>query len=490
MCRSTTLTTTSDDRYDYETPWDEEGPPPEDREVPGWRGDPSETHSDWTIEIVARRRNGNDEVQVYHVHKYLLSCGQRSSSYFAKLFQSSFAESQACTSRIELDPLAAKAFPNMLDFLYYGTHYFGMRWMRWHVKEFVGKDVSLGTLDVYYRHAKLFHNQEMLDILTRYIGQNFLEIPPTSSIVKTVDPRLWLGALEWTTTNDKNFATDQRNDDDKATAISLHWSQIVSEMDIQDMDLALWEELTAVGRMPVVNTLVALDLCQLEERVRRGHDNANQDAGRNITSLQERCTTALSKTWDLVASGDKETRKLLEDQTPSFLVDLNEKTLKESQKDLEGRYEAMLMEEKLSHKVTRGKLSKEEQKRRSAERLAILARDQAVKAKLELERLKLELAATEIAVKQAQEYAARNATLLLQSELDELNWTKRELRKARKILRRIRVVPQEETTYIGSGQLPMELIDQLVYTEQSQKALLYKVQGTYRPLMYYSNDQD
>ena len=80
-----------------------------------WRMDPDKSHSDWTIVISV----GGKVQSTYHVHKFALSVGGTRSEYFARLFSNTnLKEHETQTSRIELEDLAAKAFPVMLDYLY------------------------------------------------------------------------------------------------------------------------------------------------------------------------------------------------------------------------------------------------------------------------------------------------------------------------------------------------------------------------------------
>lgn len=124
-----------------------------------WQGAPSETYSDWNIEIVTTNTCDNDDteepgvkkdadkqvqedgskpnqeeptdkgrrsdgmemlVQTYHVHCFASAFGTRRSEYCSKLFRSgnTFQEGASSTSRVELHPLAATAFPMLLDYVY------------------------------------------------------------------------------------------------------------------------------------------------------------------------------------------------------------------------------------------------------------------------------------------------------------------------------------------------------------------------------------
>ena len=76
-----------------------------------WRGDPSETHSDWTIMVVT-----NDlQSFCYHVHKSVLCFGSRHSRYFSRLLSSQDSKKM---TKVELHARDAANFPILLDYAY------------------------------------------------------------------------------------------------------------------------------------------------------------------------------------------------------------------------------------------------------------------------------------------------------------------------------------------------------------------------------------
>jgi hypothetical protein len=75
-----------------------------------WRLDPDTTFSDWTI--VIEEEDGTSVT--YNVHQCMLYA----SDYFNNVFRIGLAESLSSTSKISLHPLAATAFPVMLDYMY------------------------------------------------------------------------------------------------------------------------------------------------------------------------------------------------------------------------------------------------------------------------------------------------------------------------------------------------------------------------------------
>jgi BTB/POZ domain len=96
-----------------------------------WRGDPSETGSDWTLFVVS-----NDlETRTFHVHKSVVIYGQRKSKYLARLMRErkkgrkdespdkkqtnrSYERENATSTKLELKQCELKNFPIVLDFMY------------------------------------------------------------------------------------------------------------------------------------------------------------------------------------------------------------------------------------------------------------------------------------------------------------------------------------------------------------------------------------
>jgi hypothetical protein len=105
-------------------------------------GDSSSDWSDWTIlvsydvekegedgvekegeedDVVKEGENNEIKLETitdrYCVNRKKLSCGERSSGYFERLFESDFSEVHTRESKIKLHELTAKAFPQMLNFI-------------------------------------------------------------------------------------------------------------------------------------------------------------------------------------------------------------------------------------------------------------------------------------------------------------------------------------------------------------------------------------
>ena len=83
-----------------------------------WRQNPSESFSDWTIEVIEEDKanpGATSERAVYHVHRRVLAVGPKKSEYFAKIFKSN---SSANRTELRLTKRQAAVFPIALDYIY------------------------------------------------------------------------------------------------------------------------------------------------------------------------------------------------------------------------------------------------------------------------------------------------------------------------------------------------------------------------------------
>lgn len=88
-----------------------------------WRQHPSESFSDWTIEVLEEditKAQQTSEVSVYHVHRRVLAVGPKKSDYFANIFKSN---GSANRSQLRLNKKQAAVFPMALDYIYADTDF-------------------------------------------------------------------------------------------------------------------------------------------------------------------------------------------------------------------------------------------------------------------------------------------------------------------------------------------------------------------------------
>ena len=308
---------------------DEEPPKAEKTYRLSWRLEPSKSHSDWTIEIL----RGSSSIDVYHVHKHFLAVGPRKSGYFTKLFEDGgrFAENQTNTSRIELDELAANAFPDLLDFVYsldgpltvttenatalhYLGQYFGMRSLRWEAKQFWKKDLTIDTCAIYYKHATLFQDEKVLKAAKEVATENVMKLSPSSPLVKMEYPGFWIGLMESLTIT--NY-------------VSFHLSTLIAELCRNiDIEAKTFAQLTTAKNLPIIHFQAALTLLEIERTVSR------PDAS-SLTSLQKRCIDAIAKNWHNLDTPREAIAAVLKKQSPHLLTELLLSSMSKAEKDKE-----------------------------------------------------------------------------------------------------------------------------------------------------------
>ena len=84
-----------------------------------WRMDPRTSFSDFTLEVVAVENGAKKSRKLYHVHSNVIVWGPRRGGFFVQLFQDRMRQSPpSSTSRVQVTPAEAEAFPIMLDFMY------------------------------------------------------------------------------------------------------------------------------------------------------------------------------------------------------------------------------------------------------------------------------------------------------------------------------------------------------------------------------------
>jgi len=288
---------------------DDEGPPPSLEEGHlSWRLPAEESHSDWTIEIVEANATGGEDdgttraSRVYNVHKNVLSVGPKKSLYFERLFQNkNFAESDSKTSRIELEKLAAKAFPTLLDYLYSQEHklelttdnasalsflgqYFEMHRLRWEASRFCKNDMSLETVATYYQHAKIFLDEKISKLVAKKCCDELGLIAVDSQLVKLSDVALWRDIIQLIRDGRPGLFYD-----------SKYFSRLIAEFcstHKDQVDSETFAHFTDAAHMLVVAKEAAVPLLQLEADF-----TPSSNTSELLSSLQGRCVGALASSW-------------------------------------------------------------------------------------------------------------------------------------------------------------------------------------------------
>ena len=260
---------------------------------------PEDSFSDWTIEISV----GGENHGRFHVHRNVLALGARKSEYFARLFaRERFRESETNTSLIELESLAAVAFPVLLDYLYnawsdelaitnenatalhhLGT-YFEVTLLREKVQQFWEANLSLENCALYYEHARVFNDEKVVKAVVEKCCEHLDAIDPDSDLMAVSDENLWQDIL-------------RSNKQPNSYLSTLILQFCLTHPDDVDA-LAFWS-LTEASFMPVVAFEAAVPLLKIEKAMNAEPESSSndQDDSLELSSLQERCVTALASNW-------------------------------------------------------------------------------------------------------------------------------------------------------------------------------------------------
>jgi len=240
-----------------------------------WRLEPDKSHSDWTIIISVDGKLQS----TYHVHKAVLSAGGKTSEYFACLFSNTnLKEHESQTSRIDLEDLAAKAFPVMLDYLYqpwrdiahsdltlensvalhYLGRYFEVCGLRKTVRNFWRRKMTMHSwsttsnvdaLGMLYEHAKLFNDGKAYRVVVEHCSACIRFIEIDSHLMKVSDPQFWLDVLQSKT----------GSHEETSTLISTFCSQHKDELDAET-----FLNLTDQSLLPMLSVQATMELLVLE----------------------------------------------------------------------------------------------------------------------------------------------------------------------------------------------------------------------------------
>jgi BTB/POZ domain len=283
-----------------------------------WRNENS--FSDFTIEVVimdAVSHSSYRPVQIFRVHKIVLSMGDKKSRYFAKLFQqvdqqrnshdNDYAHNKC---QIQLSALTAKAIPIFLDYmysvpanpsifftsenassLYYISRILQVDRLRKEVKLFWQEDVALSNCLLYFRHATLLNERKIQDAVVRTCILNLSKIKLNSDILVHYDALpLWL-----------NIAASRHRT--RSTHESFHLNVLIAcfcKLHQQLLTFDIFIKLTDIKYLPSIHQQVAgplLDLCKVFEATKK----PSVDSQSILLNLQIRCLDSLAESWDVCA---------------------------------------------------------------------------------------------------------------------------------------------------------------------------------------------
>lgn len=274
-----------------------------------WRLDPSESLSDWTIQVTGEYDDNSlsPTTEVYHVHRAMLAAGSRRCLYFTKLFGQDFLESSSETSTISMHSLAADVFPLFLDYLYAAPlgnlvvttptavplyflgSYFDNESVRKHVIDFLEeKEVwSEGDEKVltYCEYLNLFPDEEFYNLLAAICARHLASIPLSSRLLRDDYQTLWIKVMQcgpsvWRAIKPQS-----------GTKFRLKVASLLAEVCRNStLDYTAFQSMTVEDNIPFLSINTAVSFLVIEARFQ------DVDAA-PLSSLEERCVEILAREW-------------------------------------------------------------------------------------------------------------------------------------------------------------------------------------------------
>lgn len=209
------------------------------------------------------------------------------------------------TTLLELEGLAAAAFPCLLDFLYdpqarinlttqnaTALHVLAQRLeiksLRARARDFWMQDMGMDNLAVYYEHSstRVLDDPLILRAVEMYCAQHLFDVRGNctiADILDQIDPQFLLNVI----TLASNDAVDRE-------AFSLRLSLIIAvycNMHQRELDDLMFHRLTDARHLPAIEAQAARAFLELQEVLSGGPND-------RITSLTERCIAVLAENWD------------------------------------------------------------------------------------------------------------------------------------------------------------------------------------------------
>jgi BTB/POZ domain len=244
-----------------------------------------------------------------------------------RLFDGNFVESQDTTSRIELVELQAKAFPDLLDYLYsvgdkmsfttdtatalYSiAKYFGVARLQNEVKKFCLEDMqSVDRCGTYYEHAKILQEDGILEPAATFCRDNIKSITCKSRLLRVADPQFWLDLMKEHAERGTNSSLESRLSAHIAQFCFYHARVLSPEIFMQLTDKKYLLD-------NYIHPQPAIALLDAERRI---VSNRQDD---ELSSLQIRCVKAIAGWKDKLDVKQPLLRNILTSLPPSILYEI------------------------------------------------------------------------------------------------------------------------------------------------------------------------
>eukprot|EP00535_Pseudo-nitzschia_heimii_P009742 CAMPEP_0197192720 /NCGR_PEP_ID=MMETSP1423-20130617/25589_1 /TAXON_ID=476441 /ORGANISM="Pseudo-nitzschia heimii, Strain UNC1101" /LENGTH=1160 /DNA_ID=CAMNT_0042645669 /DNA_START=57 /DNA_END=3539 /DNA_ORIENTATION=+ len=275
-----------------------------------WRQNPSESFSDWTIEVIEDEigEPNRGKPTVYHVHRRVLAVGPRKSEYFAKIFKSN---SSANRTILKLTKREAAVFALALDYVYadidldldaekaYGLYSLGER-LENHciiqtVTDYYSKySMTKDYLNDFFEVGRNFKNKTLLEAAFVKCSQEIWSMDDET--VAKIDPKFLTRILLIATSVAQNGEAPQYD--------SLKLSQMVAHFITRSatkmtLTIDVFQSLTAKSILPYVDPIAAIRLLAAQNFL---SSTSSQDRQSLVDDdeLQKRCVFSIRKHWKMV----------------------------------------------------------------------------------------------------------------------------------------------------------------------------------------------
>ena len=302
-----------------------------------WRGDPSETFSDWTIVVVTNEA----KTIPYHVHKSVLCFGSRQAKYFARIMLNQSVDQRnkynqkgyvVPSTKVELNKRDADNLPILLDYIYapcirmtsvctvataastatststmtvpaeddststqkhvenistmnavslrYLAKRFEIDSMVLAVNRFIQKDLNFKTGPHYLSVASEYKDTRLQESAKRLCTENFQKVSPKALL--QLPTRLF-----------KSVVKSLESDKDDNIQLSIHLSEMVCrflEKNQRDLNASTLIELTDPLLMPAFSSDAAIGFTSLIKELDSNDARANWS---RLISLSRRCAKSV-----------------------------------------------------------------------------------------------------------------------------------------------------------------------------------------------------
>lgn len=218
-------------------------------------------------------------------------------------------------SKIELEELAAQAFPVLLDYMYNSTnqlnittdnatglHYLSghleMKTLRRKVKEFWTGDLTMENLVTYYAHARVFKDVKIVTFAEDYCAQHIFQIPEETvvDILTNVDAHFFLkvvtkcGELHTAKTAAASATSVPDADDDQGPLRLSLLIAVYGNIHKNELTPVMFQKLTNERHLPLLEVKAAKVLLELEDDI--------CGTAAVMTPLKTRAIAIISKSWE------------------------------------------------------------------------------------------------------------------------------------------------------------------------------------------------